>query len=205
IVAGLAAAGVPPGAAVVHGSTVATNALLERRGARTALITTAGFRDVLAIGRQNRPDLYALVPRKAPPLVPRDWRVEAAERVSAAGEIVRPLDEAALIPILAQLAAEGIESLAVCLLFSFLRPEHERRDRERARASLGPDVHVSLSVDVLPEYREFERAATTVINAYVAPRMSRYLARLAATLAPRRLTIMQSSGGVLDAASAGAL
>ena len=216
---GLATIGAPEQAAIIHGSTVATNALLERRGARTALITTAGFRDALAIGRQHRPDLYALVPQKPPPLVPGEWRFEAGERVGATGEVVRPLDEAALAPILSQLAAEGIESVAVCLLFSFLNPAHERRVGELVRAALGtgihvphvhvpnvhvPHVHVSLSVDILPEYREYERLATTVINAYVAPLMSRYLARLAAALAPRRLAIMQSNGGLIDAAAAGA-
>ena len=204
IVAGLAACGAPPDAPVVHGSTVATNALLERRGARTALITTAGFGDALEIGRQHRPDLYALVPQKPPPLVPREWRFEAAERVGATGEVVRPLDEAALAPALAQMAAEGIESVAVCLLFSFLYPAHEWRVGELVRAALGAGVHVSLSVDILPEYREYERLATTVINAYVAPLMSRYLARLAKALAPRRLAIMQSNGGLIDAAAAGA-
>ncbi|WP_374687760.1 hydantoinase/oxoprolinase family protein, partial [Promineifilum sp.] len=191
--------------AIVHGSTVATNALLERRGARTALIATAGFADVLEIGRQNRPDLYALVPQKPPPLVPRAWRFEAQERLSAAGEVLRPLDVAALAPVLAQLAAEGIESVAVCLLFSFLRPAHERAIAAAITDALGPDApHISLSADILPEYREYERTAATVINAYVAPLMSRYLARLAAGVAPRRLAVMQSNGGVIDAALAGA-
>ena len=201
VIAGPAAA--PEQAAVIHGSTVATNALLERRGARTALITTAGFRDVLEIGRQNRPDLYALVPQKPPPLVPREWRLEADERVSAADEVLRPLDEAALKAELARLAAEELESVAVCLLFSFLHPDHERRVGELARTALGPEVHVSLSVDILPEYREYERTATTVINAYVAPLMSRYLARLAAGVAPRRLAVMQSNGGIITAETAG--
>ncbi len=200
---GLTAAGAPLGD-IVHGSTVATNALLERRGARTALLTTAGFRDVLAIGRQNRPDLYALVPQKPPPLVPRELRFEVDERVAATGEVVRPLDEAQLAAILREVAAAGVESVAVCLLFSFLHPDHERRVGELARAALGPGVHVSLSVDVLPEYREYERTAATVINAFVAPLMSRYLARLAGRLAPRRLAIMQSNGGVISAAAAGA-
>ena len=204
IVAGLAAAGAPPGAAVIHGSTVATNALLERRGARTALITTAGFRDVLAIGRQNRPDIYALVPQKPPPLVPRRWRFEAIERVTAAGEVLRPLDEAALAPVLQELAAGDIESVAVCLLFSFLYPAHERRIGELVRAALGSNAHVSLSIDILPEYREFERTAATVINAYVAPLMSRYLARLGAAIAPRHLSVMQSNGGILNPSTAGA-
>jgi len=203
ILNGLSAAGAPDAAAVIHGSTVATNALLERRGARTALITTAGFTDVLEIGRQNRPDLYALVPRKPPPLVPRDWRFAARERVAADGAVLTPLDEAALAEVLNQLAAEPLESVAVCLLFSFLYPAHERAVGAALAARL-PGIHISLSSDVLPEYREYERTATTVINAYVAPLMSRYLARLAAQLAPRRLAVMQSNGGVIDAALAGA-
>ncbi len=205
VITGLAALGdAPPDAPVIHGSTVATNALLERRGARTALITTAGFRDVMAIGRQNRPDLYALVPQKPPPLVPRAWRYEAVERVSATGEVLIPLDEAALSPVLDQLAAERIESTAVCLLFSFLHPAHERRIAELIRERLGPDAFISLSVDILPEYREYERTATTVINAYVAPLMSRYLVRLAEGIAPRPLAVMQSNGGIISAAVAGA-
>jgi N-methylhydantoinase A len=208
ILAGLAGLGVPATAAVVHGSTVATNALLERRGARTALITTAGFADVLAIGRQNRPDLYALVPQKAEPLVPRRWRFEVAERVTAQGEILMPLDEAALEPILSRMRDDGIESVAVCLLFSFLRPEHEQRLKEllsRQQAPIeGTPLSLSLSSEILPEYREYERTAATVINAYVAPLMSRYLERLAVGLAPRPLTIMQSNGGVISAAMAGA-
>ena len=204
ILTGLAAAEAPPDAAVIHGSTVATNALLERRGARTALIATAGFADVLEIGRQNRPDLYALVPRKPPPLVPRALRFEAVERVTAGGAVLTPLDEAALAAVLERLAAAGIESVAVCLLFSFLHPDHERRVGAAVSRRLGPAVHVSLSADILPEYREFERTAVTVINAYVAPLMSRYLSRLAAALAPRRLAVMQSNGGIIDAALAGA-
>ena len=186
---------------VVHGSTVATNALLERRGARTALITTSGFADVLAIGRQNRPDLYALVPRRPVPLVPRPWRFEVRERVSARGEILLPLEEADLAPILAALEAGGVKSVAVCLLFSFLRPEHE--EVIRAWLQERTSLHLSLSSEILPEYREFERTATTVINAYVAPLMARYLQRLREGLAPRPLAVMQSNGGILNAATAG--
>jgi len=199
---GLAASGAPDGAGVVHGSTVATNALLQRRGAPTALIATAGFADVLEIGRQDRPDLYALVPHKPPPLVPREWRFEVRERIGADGEIVTPLDEASLAEVVEQVAAAGVEAVAVCLLFSFLRPEHEQRVGAAVRARL-PDVHVSLSSDILPEYREYERTATTVINATVAPLMGRYLSRLAERLAPRRLAVMQSNGGVISAALAG--
>jgi N-methylhydantoinase A len=199
ILGGLAVMAAPAEAAVVHGSTVATNALLERRGARTALITTKGFGDVLAIGRQNRPALYALVPQKPEPLVPKIWRFEVEERVTAEGEILRPLDIASLAPILERLAADQVESVAVCLLFSFLRPEHERMiERE-----IGMSIPISLSSEILPEYREFERTATTVINAYVAPLMGRYLGRLAAGLAPRPLAVMQSNGGIISAATAG--
>jgi N-methylhydantoinase A len=203
ILSGIDHLAIPPEAEVVHGSTVATNALLERRGARTALITTAGFTDVLAIGRQNRPDLYALVPQKPPPLVPRQWRFGLHERVTAQGEVLTPLNLAELDPILTQLAAGDIESVAVCLLFSFLHPEHERAIGRYLRQAQ-PRLHVSLSVDILPEYREYERTATTVINAYVAPLMARYLARLRQGVAPRRLTIMQSNGGVINAETAGA-
>lgn len=202
ILAGIDALQVPPATAVVHGSTVATNALLERRGARTALITTQGFADVLAIGRQNRPDLYALVPQKPAPLVPRRWRFEAAERVSAQGEVIRPLDLTSLAPIVPQLQADQIESVAICLLFSFLYPEHERQIAAALR-NANPDLALSLSSAILPEYREYERTATTVINAYVTPLMSRYLRRLAAGLEPRPLTIMQSNGGIINAETAG--
>ncbi|MCW5862260.1 MAG: hydantoinase/oxoprolinase family protein [Anaerolineae bacterium] len=203
VLAGLAAADAPT-ADVVHGSTVATNALLQRRGARTALIATAGFADVLAIGRQNRPDLYALVPQKPPPLVPAAWRLEAQERVDAAGNVLTPLDETALAAALDRLADAGIESVAVCLLFAFLRPEHEQRIGALLAERFDPALHVSLSSDILPEYREFERTATTVINAYVAPLMGRYLTRLAERLVLRRLAVMQSNGGIISAALAGA-
>ncbi len=188
---------------VVHGTTVATNTLLERRGARTALITTAGFADVLAIGRQNRPDLYALTPHKPPPLVETAWRLEVPERVSAQGEVLIPLTPAALSALRTRLAAGEVESIAVCLLFSFLHPAHEQAIRD-ALAATGRDWHISLSSDILPVFREYERTVATVINAYVAPKMSRYLRRLAAGLAPRRLNVMQSNGGVISAAVAGA-
>ena len=186
---------------VVHGSTIATNALLERRGARTALITTRGFADILEIGRQNRPDLYALVPRKPPPLVPRQWRFELTERVTATSDVLVPLDPVELDSLIPRLAAEGIESIAVCFLFSFLHPDHERQVSSFiSRSSFKP--FISLSSDILPEYREYERASTTVINAYVTPLMDRYLSRLEAGLAPRTLRIMQSNGGAITASTA---
>jgi N-methylhydantoinase A len=188
-------------AQVVHGSTIATNALLERRGARTALIATAGFADVLEIGRQNRPELYALVPERPEPLVPRAWRFELAERVSADGQILTPLDPAAVEGLAPRLAAESIESVAVVFLYAYLRPEHEQLV-QRALQGAGTGLHVSISSEVLPEYREFERTAATAINAYVAPIVDRYLARLEQRLSPRRLRIMQSNGGAITAATA---
>jgi N-methylhydantoinase A len=219
VVEGAAELGVPadPAAQVVHGSTIATNALLERRGARTALITTLGFADVLEIGRQNRPDLYALVPHRPSPLVPREWRFELPERLSAQGDVLIPLDPQAVLDLIPRLQAAQIESVAVCFLFSYLRPEHEqmvqrileagswRLDQLAPASSFQPlasYVYISLSSNILPEYREYERTATTVINAYVTPVMDRYLARLEAQLAPRSLRVMQSNGGCLTAASA---
>ncbi|MBK8987891.1 MAG: hydantoinase/oxoprolinase family protein [Chloroflexi bacterium] len=202
VLAGVVALGVGQGTAVIHGSTVATNALLERRGARTALITTAGFSDVLAIGRQHRPDLYALVPQKPAPLVPAAWRFGVRERVTAQGDVLLPLDEESVTAVLETIAANNIEAVAVCLLFSFLHPDHEQQIKQRLSA-LPNAIHVSLSSEILPEYREYERTATTVINAYVAPLMGRYLNRLAAKLAPRHLSVMQSSGGIISAAAAG--
>jgi N-methylhydantoinase A len=188
---------------VVHGSTVATNALLERRGAKTALVTTAGFADVLAIGRQNRPELYALVPQPPSLLVPRAWRLEVVERVTAQGEVLVPLQEEGLAALAAILAEDEIESVAVCLLFSYLYPDHERRIRDFVLAARPPALeHISLSSEILPEYREYERTATTVINAYVAPRVGNYLRRLEAELAPRALHVMQSNGGVISAGRA---
>jgi len=206
VVEGIAEIELPAEAFVVHGSTVATNALLERRGARTALITTAGFADVLAIGRQNRPDLYALVPRKPDPLVPEQWRFELSERVTSAGEVQIPLDRRQLAGLVERLLDQDIESVAVCFLFSFLQPHHERQVREALIAAIGEkrSLHISLSSDILPQFREYERTSTTVINAYVAPLMSRYLSRLETRLGPRHLAVMQSNGGVISARGAAA-
>ena len=204
VLSGIDLLGIPHDAEVVHGSTVSTNALLEGKGARTALITTSGFADVLAIGRQNRPDLYALVPQKRAPLVPARWRFEAQERINAKGEVLIPLNEDGLKPILQQLVLDDLESVAVCLLFSFLHPEHEQDIQSLIQKHLGLGaVHISLSCEILPEYREYERTATTVINAYVAPIMSRYLKRLAGGLGKRRLRIMQSNGGTINSDVAG--
>ena len=198
LLAGVEHLNLSPKADVVHGSTIATNALLERRGARTALVTTRGFADVLEIGRQDRPDLYALVPQKPEPLVPARWRFEVDERVTASGEVLHRLNPESVEQIVQCIRAEGVESVAVCLLFSFLHPAHEQTLAD----ALHEAVDVSLSSEILPEYREYERTSTTVINAYVAPLMARYLARVEEGLQGRRLRIMQSNGGVITAATA---
>jgi N-methylhydantoinase A len=199
IAAALAAAGVEVGAVGVlaHGTTVATNALLERRGARTALVTTEGFRDVIEIARQDRASLYDLTVHKPAPLVPRELRFTVRERMGPDGVVV-PLDDASLQAAVVAVAAAEVEAVAVCLLFSFLRPEHERAVGDALRAAL-PAVRVSLSSELLPEFREYERCSTTVANAYLAPVLSAYLEEIE----PRPL-VMQSSGGVADAASAAA-
>jgi N-methylhydantoinase A len=189
--------------AFAHGMTVATNALLERRGARLALITTEGFRDVLEIGRQNRPSLYDLTRDRPAPLVPRELRFTVRERMGPDGEIA-PLDEDDLASAVAAVREAGVEAVAVCLVFAFLHPEHEQRVGEVLRTELD-DVHVSLSSEVLPEFREFERFATTAADAYLAPHLSAYLGRLAERAGEAGLPaplVMQSSGGVVDLESA---
>jgi N-methylhydantoinase A len=188
-----------------HGMTVATNALLERRGGRTALVTTAGFRDVLEIGRQNRPALYDLAADRPPPLVPRELRFTVAERMGPAG-VLRPLAETETARVVAALAAAEVEAVAVCLIFGFLHPEHERAVGAAIRAAL-PAVPVSLSCELLPEFREYERTATVAADAYLAPRVQAYLRRLAGRAAERGLPgplVMQSTGGVagIDVAAA---
>jgi N-methylhydantoinase A len=189
--------------AFAHGMTVATNALLERSGARLALVTTEGFRDVLEIGRQNRPSLYDLTRDRPPPLVPRELRFTVRERMGPEGEITA-LDEDDLARAVTAVREADVESVAVCLLFAFLHPEHERRVGEALRAELD-GVHVSLSSEVLPEFREFERFATTAADAYLAPRLSAYLGQLAERASDAGLPaplVMQSSGGVVDLESA---
>ncbi|MBE3558739.1 MAG: hydantoinase/oxoprolinase family protein [Ktedonobacteraceae bacterium] len=181
---------------LVHGSTVATNAVLERKGVPTALITTAGFRDVLEIGRQTRPKLYDLRVQKVPPLVPRSLRLEIVERLNERGEVMTPLDEDSLKSAMAALHAAGVEAVAISLLFSFANPAHERVVAERVRAA---GFYASVSSEVLPEFREYERTSTVVLNAYVGPLIDRYLARLETEL-PRQtaLRIMQSNGGSIS-------
>jgi N-methylhydantoinase A len=205
VLLGLADLDAPARAAVVHGTTVATNALLERRGARTAFVATAGFRDLLALGRGHRTDLYALEPRPRPSLVPDDLCFEVNERLNARGGVVRSPARADLARVAAEVAAAGAAAAAVCLLFSYLDDRHEQRVRDALRAVPGGPAHVSLSAEVLPEMREYERASTTVVNAYVAPRMAGYLSELGSAAAPRPVSIMASHGGLLPPATAAAL
>ncbi len=189
---------------VAHGSTVATNALLEGRGARTVLVTTAGFGDLLALGRGARPDLYALSPSPLPNLVADGDVVEVPERIGADGAVVRPLAPGAVRRAAARVAERGAEAAAVCLIFSFLAPDHERRVAA-AIARVRPGCFLSPSVDVLPEFREYERATCAVINGYVGPVTAGYLARLGRGLAPRRLAVMGSHGGTLSPSMAAQL
>ncbi|MCW5878483.1 MAG: hydantoinase/oxoprolinase family protein, partial [Anaerolineales bacterium] len=185
---------------IVHGSTVATNAVLERKGAKVALINTAGFRDVLQIGRQNRPALYDFFADPPEPLVPRQHRLEVAERIAADGRVQTALDEAVLDALVAHCQQAGIEAVAICLLFSFANPAHEQAVAARFTAA---GFNVSASHQILPEFREYERASTTVLNAYVSPVMSGYLDKLAAALPDDRLQVMQSNGGMAGPRLAG--
>ena len=206
----LARAGAGPGAveSFAHGMTVGTNALLEERGARTALIATRGFADLLEIGRQDRPELYRLCAPKPVSLIERPLRFEADERIGPEG-VIEPLAEDEPERLAALLERSGAEAVAICLLFSYLDPSHERRLAEHLRERV-PGLHVSASHEVLPRFREYERASTTAIDAYLSPLLGRYLARLGEAAAAAGLPqplVMQSSGGVAparEAARAGA-
>ena len=194
-----AEAPIAPGLDVVHGSTVATNAVLERRGARVGLVATRGFEDVLRIGRQTRKELYNfLVPDRAP-LVDEGMTFGVAERMLADGSVRQALDASTLDGLVASLRTGGAASVAVCLLHSYANPAHERAIAERLAAE---GFSVSASHVILPEYREFERWSTTVVNAYVTPLMDRYLGRLQEALHDTRLSIMQSNGGSISATQA---
>jgi N-methylhydantoinase A len=198
----LAASGIAPAQVgeVVHGSTTGTNALIERTGARTGLLVTAGFRDVLEIGRVMRPmeGVYDMSVDRPPPLVPRRLCLEARERIGPRGEVLVALDDSSLEQAAAEFARQGVEAVAVCFLFSFLNPEHERR----AGAILArrmPGIPISLSHAISPEYREYERASTTVMNSYLSPVMNAYLdhlkPRLEQLLGDVKLFIIQANGG----------
>jgi len=181
---------------VIHGSTVATNALLERKGARTALITTEGFEDIIIIGRQTRRELYNIFVTRPAPLVSDELRLGIRERVLYDGSEEIPMDAGELASLAEKLKTKGIESAAVSLLFSFANPSHEKMVRDALRPL---NIPVSLSSEILPEYREYERTSTTVINAYLAPRMSQYLRNLEAALQGPKLRVMQSNGGSVQA------
>jgi N-methylhydantoinase A len=185
--------------AVVHGTTLATNALIERKGARTALVMTEGFRDSVEIRHEGRYDMYDLFIDPPSPLVPRHLRREVSERLLADGSVLRPLDEEGARRVIRELIAEGVEAIAICLLHAYVNPVHERRLAELIR-EIAPDRPVSCSSEVVPEIREYERASTTSANVYVAPLLERYLEDLERRLAelgvPGQLYIMQSSGGI---------
>ncbi len=187
-----------------HGTTVATNIVIERRGARTGLLTTKGFRDVLELGRQARPSIYDYRVQKPPVLVPRDRRFEVMERVGADGTVLAPLDDASLEAAVEALAAEGVESVAICFLHCYAMPEHEARAKAAVRRRL-PDAFVSVSSEILPEFREFERMSTTAVNAFVGPRMGRYLdrfrERVKALGIPAEPYTIHSNGGLMSVAT----
>ena len=201
--------GVPPAAITrfAHGTTAATNAVLERKGARIGLITTEGFRDVLEIGRQMRHQMYDLVLRPETPvfLAPGRYRKEVRERLDAQGRVLIPLDEASVHRAVAELAGAGVQAIAVCLLFSFLDPAHEQRIRAIIAAA-HPDLPVSLSSDVDPAFREYERTCVTAFDAYIKPVISDYLGNMEQGLADAGVTVplqvMQSRGGLMSSAIA---
>lgn len=190
---------------IVHGTTVATNAVLQQQGARTALITTRGFRDVIELRRMRVPSLYSLLYAPPKPLVERRLRLEVTERVGANGEVLIPLDKSSIDAAIEVIRKEQVESIAVCLIHSYRYPDHERAVGEALIRAL-PGVFISLSVDVLPEIREYERTSTTVVNAYLGPIVKSYTDSLVRRVeqvggsAPVR--IMQSNGGIMSARSA---
>lgn len=198
ILEGLRRIGAPAGGELIHGSTVATNAFLERKGARTAFITTAGFEDLLEIGRQHRAQLYNLAPGPKPLLIPRRLCFGVRERILPDGSVESSPSREELAELKRRLERAGVESIAICCLHAYRNAANERRI---ARA-LGRGLFLSVSSDVSPEFREYERASTTALNAYVGPLMSRYLQALERR-AGARLWIMQSNGGLLTSAEAG--
>lgn len=202
LLSALEAAGASPAEVgyFAHGSTVATNALLEGRGARVGLVTTAGFKDLLEIGRQTRPHLYDLQVEKPEPLVPRDLRLEVRERVYADGRVLVPLHREDVVRAARRLRAAGVEAIAVCYLHGYRYPDHEEATAEILGREL-PGVFLSVAHRVLPEFREFERLSTTVVNAYLGPIVARYVLALGRRLADLGLScqpyMTQSNGGVM--------
>jgi N-methylhydantoinase A len=191
---------------VVHATTVATNTILEFRGARTALLTTAGFRDVLEMRRLRIPVLYDLQYAKPAPLVPRRLRFEIEERMGPQGQVWRALDEASVRAAAEAVRREGCDAVAIALLHAYANPAHEQRVAALAREILGDSVFITCSSDILPEIREYERTSTAVVNAYIGPAVERYIETLVARLKGvgigSRLQVMQSGGGIMPAAAA---
>src|SRR5579862_4897088 len=166
---------------LIHGSTIAINTLIERKGAKTGLIVTSGTRDVYIIGRGNRPEAYNLFFHRHQPLVPRHLTREIDERVMSSGDMYRPLNKASVTQACRALAAEGVEAVAVCLLHAYANPEHERIVGQMVQEAL-PGAYLSLSHDIMREYREFERMSTTVVNAYIGPKVGGYVKSLSQNL-----------------------
>ena len=187
---------------LIQGTTVATNAVLQRKGAKTALVTTRGFRDVLEIARQKRPHLYDLTRNKVEPLVPRRMRLEVTERVLASGKVAVPLSEEEVRSVAGKLAEEEIEAVAVCFLHSYRYPVHEQIAARILREAL-PGVYICCSSEVLPVFREYERMTTTVLNAYLGPIVSSYVGRIKERLFQAGVggvvSIVQSNGGIMSA------
>ena len=203
---GLAENAIDPAAVTLlaHATTVVTNALLEHKGAAAAFVGTRGFRDILELRRSSRADLYDLLQDPPAVLIPRRRRFEITERIDAGGAVVTPLAEDEIAPLIAAIRESGAETVAVCLLFSFLNDSHERRLGAALREAL-PGVRVFLSSDVLPEIREFERASTTAVCAVVGPLLASYLHRLEEAISGLglpRLHVMGSSGGVMEVEAA---
>lgn len=187
---------------IVHGSTVATNALLERKGAKTALITNKNFEDIIVIGRQNRERLYDLHYKRPEPLVPEELRFGLDCRMDYKGEELKPINPKELSELVEKLIEKGIESVAVCFLHSYANPKHEKEVGEAIRKK-AKNIFVSLSHEILPEFREYERMSTTLINAYVGPKMASYLGFLKERLRSKdTLRVMQSNGGVISVETA---
>lgn len=184
-----------------HGTTVATNALIERSGGRVAMITTAGFRDLIEIGRQVRPRIYDLKKDAPPPLVDRELRFEIKERIGPSGEVIKALTDEEIDRVIDQVIKADPDCCAICLLFAFLNPEHERRIG-KALHGRRPDIHISLSCEVQPEFREYERFSTTVLNAYLQPKVTHYMGHLGQALKTEidraSIGISQSSGGLME-------
>lgn len=194
---------IPPEALkhIGHGTTVATNMVIEKRGARTAVITTRGFRDVLEIGRQTRPHLYDYNVIKPQPLASRELRLELDERVLHDGSVFKKLDESQVADLINVLESEKVEAVAICLMHSYRNPAHEQRVRELIETAL-PNIYVSASSDILPEFREYERMSTTTLNAYIGPRMASYMSNLVTALHNKGITAqpatVHSNGGLMS-------